>query len=391
MSTRGSGGLRPDSFFQKLAFRVSPLFPNDPNLWAFHGAFEGNTKYLFLWLTLHRPGIRAVWISRSRRTEKLVRAAGGKVCFYPLPAACKTLAAARYHFVSHRQTGIPFRSKKSRVVCLWHGAGIKTIGLNRDRSKPSGVTGSIFEADYFVAGSKKHAQRFAESFAVPLDHCPVLGTPRLDCAFDGQLGDRARRAGSLDRSGFRSVYLYAPTWRESGRPFLKEALPEPGRLAAALAAQNAVLYVKLHPATLRLAPDTAWLAEMSRNHDCIRAWPAAVDFYTAINEIDCLVTDYSSIFADFIYVKDRGLVLYPFDLAAYQSRDRPFHFDYDEIGGARATGFDDLCRLIQSGLEPAPDPSLIETRREFWDDHFGIASPTIADYFTALAGRAHTF
>ena len=376
-----------------LRFHVSGLVRSDPKLWVFHGSFEGNTKYLFLWLTLNRPDVKAVWIATSRSIADAVRATGEVAYRYPSLRAIVALARARFHFSGGNGKSMPFRSSRSLLVSLWHGVGIKVIGVGKGRLREALYLKGIHRPNIFVAASKQHAERFAESFELPIANCPILGTPRLDCVLDHALARKSRSAstssGSLDRQGFSALYLYAPTWREEAGSFLSEAFPEPERLDAALAKRDAVLYVKLHPATLLAKRETAALADLCRSGRRIRVWPADVDFYTVLDQIDCLITDYSSIFADFIYVKDRGLVLYPFDLARYSAR-RGFHVPYDLIDGVRADTFDRFCEAIASGsAEKAEAPSFHRMRETFWGGLSGTSSPKIVEFVEGLDPHAH--
>src|SRR5690606_9400594 len=83
-----------------------------------------------------------------------------------------------------------------------------------------------------VATTSDLMQRhFAEQFRIPKECCPQLGYPRLDIFDDPALMEAARRIDinqgfEFNSDGFDEVYLYVPTFRDTGRPFLEEALPD---------------------------------------------------------------------------------------------------------------------------------------------------------------------
>ncbi|WP_152047152.1 CDP-glycerol glycerophosphotransferase family protein [Aureimonas psammosilenae] len=371
-----------------LPFRLSGRLPSRRDLWLFHGAFEGNTKYLFLWLSLHRPDIRAVWLSSSRQTTRRLRRHGLAAETFPSGKAIELVARAGFHFVNDYGKKIPFRSSRSFLVSLWHGVGIKNIGIHREKNSGALYVDSIFRPNFLVASSRRHAERFANSFSLPLENCPILGTPRLDAAFDPMLKDKlADLDGQSNPDPFRDLtYLYVPTLRAGNRPFLREALPDLPRLDAILRERGATLYVKLHPKTLRLGQDGDHLQQLVHGLDRVRVWPEDVDLYGVLHSIDFLITDYSSTFADFLFAKPAGLILYPFDKARYEGADRSFHVPYELIEGERADDFDSLCRIVATGCGASIDnvSACARTRREFWDDNAGISSPRIVAFFENL-------
>lgn len=374
-----------------LQFRLSGRFPARRRLWLFHGRFEGNTKYLFLWLSLHRPDIGAVWLTTSRPTVRRLRDHGLAAVAYPSVEAFRLLATAGFHFVTDYGKKIPFRSSRSYLVSLWHGVGVKNIGVNRAKNSGPLYVDSIFRPNFVVASSRRHAERFANSFRLPLKNCPILGTPRLDPAFDGELRSKASELEERpDPDAFRGiVYLYAPTLRAGNRPFLHRALPDLQRLDAILRDRDARLYVKLHPTTLLRGRDILYLRRAAKDLERIRIWPADVDLYGVLGSIDFLITDYSSTFADFLFAKPAGLILYPFDLAEYEGADRSFHIPYGLIEGERADDFETLCGLIAAGAGASESNALAcdRTRQAFWDDNRGIASPGIVAFFDNLDPR----
>jgi CDP-glycerol glycerophosphotransferase len=54
------------------------------------------------------------------------------------------------------------------------------------------------------------------------------------------------------------------------------------------------------------------------------------DAYPLLKDVDLLVTDYSSIFFDFLLL-DRPVVFFSYDLRSYLSDDRQMYFDYDSM------------------------------------------------------------
>ena len=54
---------------------LSGLYPRSPKHWLFghHGEqFAGNSRYLFLWMTIHRPDITVTWLAHDARTQQVL-------------------------------------------------------------------------------------------------------------------------------------------------------------------------------------------------------------------------------------------------------------------------------------------------------------------------------
>lgn len=55
-----------------------------------------------------------------------------------------------------------------------------------------------------------------------------------------------------------------------------------------------------------------------------------IDIYPFLREADILITDYSSVFFDYLYL-DRDIICYPYDLDDYSSADQGLLLDYKSL------------------------------------------------------------
>jgi CDP-glycerol glycerophosphotransferase (TagB/SpsB family) len=184
---------------------------------------------------------------------------------------------------------------------------------------------------------------------------------------------------SLEARGADKRILYAPTLRESGSNFLDRALPDLERLSSALTEQGAHLYLKLHP---KMADELPSGMELPSN---VTLLPESMDLYPILDRFDVLVTDYSSLFFDFIACRSEGVVLYTFDHEDYLRAERDLAWDYDEATvGVRAHDFSELCVIVADGraFEPLEPAKLAVLRERFWGGPLRppLASQRIADF-----------
>lgn len=272
---------------------------------------------------------------------------------------------------------------------LWHGVGLKSLD-SHPQAAVGDMTSSqtifrrverLFEnprPDVFVTTSDLMQAHFSRAFGLPVTSCPQLGYPRLDCAVDNDL---VRGAEKLDLAkGFQfnperadEIYLYAPTYRDSVRPFFSDAIPDAPRLAGILSERNALLYIKPHPGTSDPVPDS----------DCIRRWPEDVDVHPYLGALTGLITDYSSVLYDYLYLGNGASILYTFDFDQYRETDRSLRYDHREnTVGLRITTFDALCEALHDGsaAEPPPRPEVDTILERFWGGSSVPASPAIVAY-----------
>lgn len=376
------------------AYPIAKAARRSPRRWAFGhpgGLFAGNSKYLFLWITLHRPDIEATWITDSDETFRLLKQAGLPVALRWSRDGVKAALHSDVFAFTHDPADVNLTlSPGAMHLNLWHGVGLKALhtGHKLARWPVSRLRSFVYVPyDMVVSTSDMMQAHFAAQFRLPPECAPQLGYPRLDVSIDPALAERAREIDRLagfafNPDGHAEVYIYMPTFRDSGRPFFADAIPDPDRLAQVLKGRDALLYIKPHPRTTDAIPS---------GHPRIRRWPDAIDFHTYLPDFTGLITDYSSVLYDYLFVNRSGAILYTFDHDDYVGKDRTLLYGYDDnVAGQRATTFEELCDVLRAS--PAPDAGELakidEIRDRFWGGSHRPASPAIIDYVEGeLAAR----
>ena len=153
-----------------------------------------------------------------------------------------------------------------------------------------------------------------------------------------------------------------PTWRNDGSDFIKQSRINFRKLEESLAATDSALILKLHPFTK---------LDISSIKECPHIIPFdnRYDVYTILPFTDCLVTDYSSIYTDYLLM-NKEIILFPFDLEEYLQNSYGLD-DYDEYyPGQRAFTFEELISLIENETDchlKEKDYKFI--MNTFWDSH----------------------
>ena len=71
------------------------------------------------------------------------------------------------------------------------------------------------------------------------------------------------------------------------------------------------------------------------------------DLYAFIKDMDILITDFSSVYFDFILL-ERPVILAPFDFDEYVSKERPLQFDYNEQEGVQVHNWTELFDVLEN-------------------------------------------
>lgn len=385
-----------------LIYPLSKLAPRRRDFWLFghqDGAFAGNSKMLFLWVRAHRPDIQAVWVTPDRKIVEMLTALGLPACRKgSAQATWLSLRSGAYFFChSPDDVSLPL-SGGALLVNLWHGVGLKSLKLGNPNSPALLYGGSgvgwltrirrlapRIKQDVLVTTSQFMQRHFSSQFGLPPEQCPILGYPRVDGAYDPDVAKILRQIPGSDPRALwppsvAEVYAYVPTFRDSRRDFLADAIPDVKRLEAVLEKRNAVLYVKLH----RHTGGFAWPASGR-----VRAWPEGVDLDTSLPALTGLITDYSSVHYDYIFHTDRGSVLYMFDELEYSATDRLLIYPIAEnTAGWRAGNFDQLVQLIESGEALKPHPDVPRIREKFWGSPAAPASKRIVEHVERVLEEA---
>jgi len=340
-------------------FALSLVWPRDNSLWVFGARdghdFVGNPKYLYLYTAEERSNIRAVWMSRNRELVESLREQGYEAHYTGSFRGVLLNLQAGFVFLSHGAAGMSkWCYGGATVVGLWHGVALKKFGWDYGYRTDHSVLRLLrywkyvlFKRfDLVTVTSEAMIAPFSSAFRIDPEQLLVTGYPRNDLLTDC-LPDYGFSTSSDGYELYQrlyeepTVFFYAPTYHEETGQHIRDHL-RLDELNKWLTAVNGHLIIKPHPREQFDIDD----AEYSR----ITLMPEQLDSYPVLLYTDILITDYSSIYFDYLHL-DRPVVFYPFDLEQYRSR-RGFYLDYETVTpGLTATGFDELLRCLEQTLE----------------------------------------
>ena len=368
------GGMvfgHPFLFGVRLA---SSLVPRSKNVWAFGHPmkFEGNSKYLFLYVQNEkRSEVTAVWISRNKKVVEDLQGHEYDAAHAHSLRGIWHMLRAKYFVVDTSVEAISYwLSGGGEVVNLFHALPIKK--MERDVEKGESTEVLLFHSkgllklamhflfpwrfvkpSYVASTSPLYTKVFCSMFRIPETRVKETGFPRNDVLLKDIKGseigiDRGsfEKMGEWKRRGAKIV-LYAPTFRDTGDTSFLENKEDVQRLNALMQKHNALFVLKLHPFMK--------IKVTAGQYSNILDAAAPTDSYPLLKVAAILVTDYSSIFVDFLLL-DRPEIFFAYDLEKYMTKDRELYFDYKEFTpGPKAYNFEDFLLTLGNVLAGEDD------------------------------------
>jgi CDP-glycerol glycerophosphotransferase (TagB/SpsB family) len=216
-------------------------------------------------------------------------------------------------------------SGKKRFLNVWHGMPVKNIDLE--------LPPTYRDAAYTIATSPLHARTLSQAWKMPAERVRVTGLPRNDRLLSTE---RPARTPLQSRNPGANLAVWLPTYRSSVyRSTAVDGAGHMGSLQAGdidaatvdelLDATGWHILVKTHP--LAPPPDEVAMKNMSFWSDDDLA-ANDISLYALLAESDALITDYSSVWIDYL-ITGKPMIFILADLAEYKS-SRGVYFDHLE-------------------------------------------------------------
>jgi len=349
------------------------LLPRDDSLCVFgsgHGwHFVDNSKYLYIYAAKKATNVRCVFLSRRQEIVELLTYAGFEAVRSTSIRGLITAIRARRWFVSHSTHDInSLLSGGAQITQLWHGTPLKKIAFDLV-PKPTNLKGRIKNClrnivfgllkylnatqqfNHIVISSEKVKQCYRSAFRIDDDRILVLGQARNDCLTDGLPDEPLLFPETAWLEGLREnserIITWMPTHRLASGGTTENLIThfdfDIAALEALLDKHSAKLVIKVH------FLDAVGLTDRFTGCKNITLYPYA-DPYPLLRFTDILITDYSSVYFDFL-LTDRPVVFTPFDRREYIDRDAGFYFDYDKVTpGTKCANWPELLAALDETL-----------------------------------------
>lgn len=260
------------------------------------------------------------------------------------------LARSRVVFLGYSLTGLcsygRHLTRRHAIIQLWHGIPLKRIG-------------KLFPGESFwdaetpkysaTVCSATRDQGFMSAAFAPTPNVWLTGLPRNDLILKPENQLPADYRAQLDelrqRIGGRKFILYAPTWRDDNSGIYPFSDTQLATLKSFLTAHHAVIGVRAH-SNRRPGPG-AGHEELGESLFFVNDIP---DANLILRLTDVLITDYSSIYIDFL-VTGRPILNFTYDLDSYV-KERGFLYELAQaMPDAPFLSFEDLLTRLDAALD----------------------------------------
>lgn len=257
------------------------------------------------------------------------------------------LTSAKY-IISNNTLQFYFTKKPGQIyVNTWHGIPLKTLGYDIPDGKYTtrNMTRNFLMSDYIVSPCRFTTKIFKEAYKLEglysgkMTEC---GYPRNDLIFStdrDHIIDKLSAHGTIiDES--RQIILYAPTWKGTSFDRAENDVVRYDEfcdyLSEHIDMEKYQILIKPHPMVYKQ------LSEEDRRSGIYVS--QCIDTDELLSITDILVSDYSSIFFDFL-LTDRPIIFYIPDVESYKEY-RGVYFGLEELPGPYSCDMGDIAEWI---------------------------------------------
>ena len=331
-------------FCKLISIILSILIIRDKNIFLFscstnkkQDIFLHNTKYFYLHMNnFYRKQYKCIWLTDKPEMLRTFKKLGFiaynrhsiEGIFYSL--------RAKYWFTDIYKRDITYNILSHNAICInfWHGIPLKKIAYDAEKVHPiKKYKKTVFNIwnimrdaeNFYIANGLYDKQIYESAFITSNNNIQILGSPRLDILFNNIPGATIFVDNCYDsikeylKKG-KKIIIYMPTFRDTGKNISQWLQSD--KLKDFLIKNNILLICKLHPLdrTLPNCTSNEYLYIMDKESDV----------YTILKYTDGLITDYSSIYFDYLLL-DKPIIYYSIDIEEYQEKCRGFYAAYEDL------------------------------------------------------------
>lgn len=303
--------------------------------------FADNSKYLYLYLNENKEKYkleRIIWITNDKSIFFFIKKEleyevymkwSLKSIYYHLKAA--------FHIVDQSPEDIlNFLSVEAIKINLWHGIPLKKIGtfVKDFKNKKNIIEIGEWEKKFLLTCSKFGDRTIGKAFNIDKKKMLKGCYPRNYFLINNirKLSKNEKECIKIierEKQKNKKIIIYLPTFRDKNELlFLGEKnKKELESFFKFLSENKYFLITKVHFVGNRTINKRQNKIESNKYFFNLSS---ETDIYSVLKEVDILITDYSSVYFDFLYL-NKDIIFYPYDLEYYKNEDRGLLFDYNKM------------------------------------------------------------
>ena len=255
--------------------------------------------------------------------------------------------------ISYGISAAPFfpfylHEKCKGVIYLGHGIPMKKMGLQTTAWQKYSKRYQMQKYSYMVGCSPLEQELHKAGFGMDINDVWVSGLPRNDYLLSAQKDEAL-----IEKHPYlnHKVILYAPTWREETQS--AEFFPfqdfDSEQLDAFLEKEQAYILLRGHKEDIKRADELSRFDVLKMKRVIKADQDLFPDVYELLPYVDVLVTDYSSIWIDYLLL-DRPIIFVPYDLEEYL-RTKGLFLEFEKnTPGFKADNYKEFEHQIETYL-----------------------------------------
>lgn len=259
----------------------------------------------------------------------------------------RLLCTAKYLITEIKFQAKWIKKEGQVYINIWHGTPLKCLGLDKNTKsihKDGRTQRNFIDADYLLYPNDYTREHMLDAYRIRnLTHAKALmcGYPRSSILLDKQKSKKSHERLIHKRLApdKKQVFAYMPTWRDNKK--VEDLIEEMQYMLNSIdknLKKDQVLYVNLHH---KIDGNLDY-----SNFENIKKFPADMDNYEVLAGTDVLLTDYSSVFFDFLVTR-RKVVLYCPDIDEY-FKTRGTYTELKEMSFAKAYNMAELIKELNT-------------------------------------------
>lgn len=312
-----------------MFFLLSYMIPKKKNLYIFWGIwwmqFSGNSKALFLYCQKHKTDLDVYYMTRNK---KLLNKKYWKLIYIDSLYWIWLFLRAKYILsdcdVSDVSPWISYQVWRFNIINLRHGDPLKKIWYDANpQLKKQNFAYKIFkkytEKNIIFTTTCSEASKNNINSAFLNNNAKVTWIARNDIFFqDKENGKNILNLLSIENT---KIICYTPTFRDNQEKiefFSQNFLEKINKYCENT--WNIFLIKAHHKTKINISENLTHIKNISKE---------IFDIQDLLPHVDVLITDYSSIYLDFLLTK-KPIIFYAYDLDNYLS-NRDLYYDYSDI------------------------------------------------------------
>lgn len=297
--------------------------------------YEGNSKALYEYIDKNFNDVKLIWFIHDYNNKDIIKSSKTEVICINQDNFLEKFQSCTYIFSTHNEL-LDFKTNEQIYIDLWHGVGLKKMGYLESINRQDFESHFNFyeqvadKVDFIVSPSEMNRIIFSSLYNINVLKTLEYGQPRYDYLQNSNGKEKlSTLTGRNDLDKFSKILIYLPTYKQGfGRIESNSSLGnilnlksyDEQELINYLKEKNYYLVIKAHPfeealQNFKQEDNIFYIKEDKMRENFI-------SLNEILNATDLLITDYCSIYSDYVilekpilfvhgdsdeYLKNRGL------------------------------------------------------------------------------------